>query len=32
MILENIFRESNNNCLWNKLETENPIDGKSEQR
>lgn len=32
MILESIFRESNNNCIWNKLETENPIDSKSEQR
>lgn len=26
MILENISRESNNNCLWNRLETGTPID------
>ena len=26
MILENISRESNNNCLWNRLETVTPID------
>ncbi|WP_292993847.1 DNA polymerase III subunit epsilon [Nitrosomonas sp.] len=29
MVLENISRESNNNCLWSRPETENPIDAKS---
>ncbi|WP_394807699.1 DNA polymerase III subunit epsilon [Nitrosomonas sp.] len=29
MILENISRESNDNCLWSRSETENPIDAKS---
>ena len=29
MILENISRESNNNCLWNRLGNKNPIDDKS---
>ncbi|AEJ01449.1 DNA polymerase III, epsilon subunit [Nitrosomonas sp. Is79A3] len=29
MILENISRESNNNCLWNRLGNKNTIDDKS---
>lgn len=29
MILENISRESNNNCLWNRLEIKNPINDMS---
>ncbi|MDP1550853.1 MAG: DNA polymerase III subunit epsilon [Nitrosomonas sp.] len=32
MVLENISRESNNNCLWSRLETGNPIDAKSQRR
>lgn len=31
MVLENISRESSNNCLWNRPETENPIDAKSKR-
>ncbi len=29
MVLENISRESNDNCLWSRSETVNPIDTKS---